>query len=78
MTPTKEYSKYLVTIPKEKKIQTLPDQEFKVIVFKDAQRAVRTPISNVMTSGRQYKNRIGSSTKEQNTNQTFVAEEYTE
>ena len=65
MSPPKEYSKPPVTGPKEMEIQELPDKEFKIIVLKML-RELEKNTNNLALSGKQYKNKM-SSTKRQNT-----------
>lgn len=41
MTSPKECSKLLITKPKEMEIYELPNEEYRLIVFKDSQRATK-------------------------------------
>lgn len=57
MTPSKEYSEFPVTSPKEMEIQEFPDKEFKIIVLMILKHCKRIQISNLNIPGKQHKNK---------------------
>ena len=77
-TPPKDYSKPPELTPTpQREIQEFPNKESKIIVLKML-RELQESTSNLRISGKQYKNKMRSSTKRKHKkrNRNFGAEEY--